>query len=300
MRKFVIYIGLLVCAITVQAQDPETGLYRSFFGEDSTVWNVSEMYFDDVNFNETYVFAGDTLIDDTLICKNVYYKSQWSRRIEDGTWYDYDTLIWYGNIREDRTTGRLWYKSRLPDWELLADMTLSMEDSFDGYRVKDIIIDSLGRKVILFNGRNPFIEGVGPIDFDVYGNRTVLGYTLVCVKHDDDSQFSMDLSSGIFTRWLSKYYAVINCRLHRTVGISETKLSLVRIWPNPCMNTLNIDIPQPINIKIIDSKGCVVINARSKGDNIQLDLSKLVKGLYIMNLETTGHKENIIRKIVKL
>lgn len=289
-RPILLFLVVLCCGGISQAQDPETGLYRSFFGEDTTVWNVCRWYVDDLNFDETYVFAGDTLVDDTMICKNIYCKSQWSRRLEDGTWYDYDTLIWYGNIREDRTTGRLWYKARQPYWELIADMSLSMEDSFEGYRVRGIVMDSLGRKVILFNNRNPFIEGVGPIDFGEYKE-----YTLVCVSHDDISQFSMDLSNGIFTRWLSEYYTVVNCKLYRTVGISERKLSSVSIYPNPCEDWFMVEGGNGISIRLYDLKGNLVIENAGARERIHTD--GLASGVYILQIE--GNEYATTRKLIK-
>ena len=292
MRKFVVYIGFLVCAIAVQAQDPETGLYRSFFGEDTTVWNAYE-FRADWNYSDLTLFiVGDTVAEDTLACKKIYYKDYIFFRRDDGTWdYEYKLLL-YGIIRENRNTGQLWLKrNELIGWRIIADMSLSYEDSFRGHRVSDITTDSLGRKIIKLGESNVLIEGVGPVYYEYS-----LGYAIVCVWHNDDLQYSLSSYNNMYISALSRFNA-IDCRLQQS-GIQEVEHAAgsIRIYPNPCFNHLNVDCDKKCSVSIVDSYGRVVVSTRTIDEYI--DVSGWQKGVYLVKIEC--EQQVLVRKIIKL
>lgn len=57
---------------TLRTQDPETGLYRSYFVTDTTVWKCYESDTDDAMWVYYQFITGDTIVDDTLNFKKSY------------------------------------------------------------------------------------------------------------------------------------------------------------------------------------------------------------------------------------
>jgi hypothetical protein len=72
----------------------------------------------------------------------------------------------------------------------------------------------------------------------------------------------------------------------------------VAIYPNPVANTLNIVSHEKINaVRILSLNGSIVSAIKSHSENISMDVSKLAKGAYIVEIITDNH--SIKNKIIK-
>ena len=79
---------------------------------------------------------------------------------------------------------------------------------------------------------------------------------------------------------------------------------LISILPNPASNYLNIvmqkDLATNVIVKITDITGRTLIDKTVTSDelfNFQLDISKLISGVYLIQLNTENH--NIINRFIK-
>jgi hypothetical protein len=72
----------------------------------------------------------------------------------------------------------------------------------------------------------------------------------------------------------------------------------ILLFPNPVVNTLNISSKEKINIvRILSLNGSVVSTTISHLENISMDVSKLAKGAYIVEIITNNN--SIKNKIIK-
>jgi acetyltransferase-like isoleucine patch superfamily enzyme len=108
------------------------------------------------------------------------------------------------------------------------------------------------------------------------------------------------------------YYRLKQMNLDGTYSYSEIKAvegiqaeSIIRIFPNPTSDILNIDLTSEatyVQIKIYDSKGALVLDAQQEMNNNQLiqihHLGRWADGVYLLRL-TTDSNQVYIRKFVK-
>ena len=85
------------------------------------------------------------------------------------------------------------------------------------------------------------------------------------------------------------------------VGISETDIADVNIYPNPTNNILNIGVStnSPVNnmkIHIADITGRLVYVSEINQQSLQINVGDFAKGIYVLTLLTD--KGNVNRKIV--
>tara|TARA_Y100000385_G_scaffold181089_1_gene187033 strand:- start:9271 stop:10011 length:741 start_codon:yes stop_codon:yes gene_type:complete len=74
------------------------------------------------------------------------------------------------------------------------------------------------------------------------------------------------------------------------VGIDEQESNLIKIYPNPFMNQLNISASQEIsNIQLLDLAGRVLIDKKVTSEfNSKINISSINSGQYIVMIETTS------------
>ena len=108
------------------------------------------------------------------------------------------------------------------------------------------------------------------------------------------------------------YYRLKQMNLDGTYSYSEIKAvegiqaeSIIRIFPNPTSDILNIDLTSKatyVKIKIYDSKGALVLDAQQEINNNDLiqihHLDRWADGVYLLRL-TTDSNQVYIRKFVK-
>lgn len=214
-----------------------------------------------------------------------------------------------GLLREDTTTGSVWYRS-LPPYtnpdkdtvdQLIMDMTLKVGDTFFTERVNglgldtvsivdSVYIDANNRKHIRFNNkiglafRFEFIEGVGTTlgmayrDSNIINNYGAENLGLICAFHD-----RVDIYS-------TTYKALLNNKCIPDVSVGElTKQGMLNIHPNPTNGSFTIELPtsEQASITIADISGRTVYqNTINNQQTLQVDLSKQPKGVYIIRLNT--------------
>ena len=301
MRKFVIYIGLLVCVITVQAQDPETGLYRSFFGEESSSWNGVTEYWDCPLENHLLRLGNDTIIDGT-----VYRKIEYSHIIWDNGYLEIRHQESDFYLREEHMTGKLWCRFLDDNHDfIIADMSLSLYDTISLpdrnqnyprpltesvlYHVTDTSTTEYGRTIILesLSGRHrtiEFIEGVGGTNLFDCIKFPAFTSQLVCYHKDGNLIYHNTTD----TRWPEE-----DCVIYSSIAGINNQASLI-IWPNPCEDWFMIKSDHILVAELYDIMGHGII------ENIvpykKIDTGDLPRGVYLLRVKLNG--SIITKKIV--
>jgi hypothetical protein len=274
--------------------------YRSVFGQQQTSWNIktTDMPGD---FVDSLVVTGDTLIEGVLHRSLAYYQ------IWEGTAFLEDSFVSF--LREDTTSGHLWYVSADGDTMLIQDMSLSEADSFRVHTVggtfegeyslvSNIYFDTDGRKVIeleLITGMGqPYtmIEGVGPN----VGIKYMLGPTvqntncpvLLCHYIDEDANYvnNHPVYSG-------------QCNLIPTDIDESIPIRPIgwNIFPNPAMqgHLVTITSSDPIkHIILVDAWGRTVMDILPSGNKLEYHLSELPCGFYLLQTNDRDIRKLII------
>ena len=265
--------------------------YKSVFGEDTTQWNVTYII-PDMMPTVLYKAFGDTIINE----KN--YK-----HLYQGFWYysadNYDN---YGYLREDTTTGKLWFLSLEDNNEqLMMDLSLTKGDTFvfpmDIQYTVDTVYYQDGKKYISFYGYSYesiyFIEGIGPTNFlffdEVYSDMSV---------YNDAAELRCKFDDNVLVYHNQEYD---NC-VDTTVGISEKQINNFIVYPNPAGNFItiqfdNIDKNYPYKIEFYNSMGLRVLE-RIIDDNEPIYLQNIPSGIYFLRVST--NTELFLSKFIKL
>jgi hypothetical protein len=91
---------------------------------------------------------------------------------------------------------------------------------------------------------------------------------------------------------------VYNTEVVMSLGISETVINGFGIYPNPAEDHLTIRSRQVIDkVKIMNTMGQLFKEVIPQGDNPQIDVSELIRGIYIVQI-TADHK-TVAKKFVK-
>ena len=283
MRKIIVLTAALCVAAVCLGQEA-TG-YKSFFGQESTVWSVKTGYWD---WNESNLLrlANDTLIGGLTFKKiersHAYYWYNDYREWRDSTGDFY--------LREDTMTGRLWCHLRNGDSAfLIADMSLSIGDSivlrdyirnFGNYEsvvyvVRDTMTQDSLYTIVLESGNRTvtFIEGVGCSNFFDFQSRVeddIIGSELICCHKDSELVYHVE------------YWPEEDCIEHRA-DIEQAKGSqTISVWPNPSTDWFEIGCDNNLSAKLYDIKGNVII------DNIEANkriaVSSIPRGIYLLCL----------------
>ncbi len=70
-----------------------------------------------------------------------------------------------------------------------------------------------------------------------------------------------------------------------TSSINSTKIEPIKVYPNPCNNFINLDLPEGIfNIYIYNSLGQKVIENKNLVNTLNIDVKDLESGLYIIKI----------------
>lgn len=286
-RPIMLFLVALCCGGISQAQDPETGLYRSFFGEESSSWTGVTEYYDLIE-NQWMRTDGDTMFS------GMVYKKIKSRT---------------GNflLREDITCGKLWCRYMDEDSDfLVADLSLSLNDTVSlpnkyrgyfvhqmSYRVIDTGSTEQGRIVILealFGPRSTikFIEGVGGTNLFDCLKYDAFTSQVMCCHRDGELVFHEAY----------KDYPEEDCKVLWNgggVGVAREKVSVI-IYPNPCEDWLNVGYDGVCEVTVTDLYGRVAMSVVV--DNGRMDVSGLKKGCYTVRIEANG--KSYVKKIVKV
>ncbi len=80
-----------------------------------------------------------------------------------------------------------------------------------------------------------------------------------------------------------------------TEGIGENSIS-AKVYPNPTSDGITLEGENLSHIRIVNTYGQTVYNAKVKGEQVRIDLSNMAKGIYMMHIEAVGGQA--VRKIV--
>ena len=80
-----------------------------------------------------------------------------------------------------------------------------------------------------------------------------------------------------------------------TEGLGENSFS-VKVYPNPTQDEVMVESEGLSHVRIVNAYGQTVYNAKVEGNQVRIDLSQMVKGIYMMHIETYGGQA--VRKIV--
>lgn len=295
-KNIMIIVALLLSVECLTAQDTVARGYQSFFGSESTVWYACEEYLDAWMYaTRKFVIDRDTAVDGigykVFSAYDVYPFDIYQESIDS---------FHSGIIREDTATGKLWLRSDATNGEekLLIDMSLSAGDTIvynNNYGqtilvVNSVFIDSMGRKVIeLDDGYRAiyFIEGIGTSE--IIGN-VGYGFTnhMICIFHNDTITHK-------YYGLSQDYVDYDNCRARYRETIFMPNKEGAAIYPNPCTETININIEDLREITLYDITGRKIKN--TMGECTSFDMSQYDRGMYI--LETTMKNKRQSRIIIK-
>jgi hypothetical protein len=91
---------------------------------------------------------------------------------------------------------------------------------------------------------------------------------------------------------INKTIATINFYNNQDVDVLSTNRQKITIYPNPTDNQLNIAVFKQfkdINVKIINTLGCIVIDKSDKNTSeLKIDVSQLKKGVYLIKYTLNG------------
>ena len=257
--------------------------YKSVFAKDTTQWNVTYRIPD---LMPTFIYKayGDTIIN----AKNYKF-------LYKGYWYYFGEK--YGYLREDTTTGKLWFLSLDNKEQVIMDLSLVKADTFtfpnDIQYTVDAVFYKAGKKYIAFNGVSKdsvfFIEGIGPSNFLSFNQVTFPEWAKIRCKFDDHKLVFHDQSYR-------------NC-IDTITGIDEKQINNFIVYPNPVSKELFVEgnfKAKGYNLELYSVKGELVKTEclDSRINQYRVDVSNLKNGIYILHLIATSGKyeEQVIIK----
>ncbi len=155
--------------------------------------------------------------------------------------------------------------------------------------------DNLNRLIVM--GNDPYTERLDGYDsgenlqFRVYRSETGATYEITFTYDPNypayDGKFEINGVSSVISTTMD------------ITGLSNpVNTSTVKVYPNPANEVINIVSDFEINrLKLVNLTGQSVIDYTTKGTTIQVDVSKYVRGLYFLQIETTNG-EVITKRIV--
>ena len=91
---------------------------------------------------------------------------------------------------------------------------------------------------------------------------------------------------------------LLDIKVAITTGIEESDESLFSVYPNPVQNILNVNCKDIEQVSLFNTVGQKIESLSTEGrENIQIDLSGLPSGMYILQANRQGR--TLTRKIVK-
>ncbi len=241
---------------------------------------------------------------DTTIEGNVYKKLDYSADEAQTLWYE------YGGFIRETPEGKVYYRRSGLDEGLIYDFSAQLGDTVVVLN-QELISESLNMVVILedsmlledgwhrimileddnFPGEETWIEGIGSVSGLVRSCQNAFGsscgdYNLLCTS---DGDISVYINPNFPSCWY------VTTRIGDGVEINTLKL-----YPNPVRDVLTIEgeflkTGQSYRIQLIDFTGRTVIDRETSSS--QLDMSKLISGMYFMHLQTSS--ANYSGKILK-
>lgn len=248
--------------------------YQAVLKTDSTSWTMATQQLFGIELGLCYT---KTIMDSLF--SNVYYTG------------DYPSPDLIGKLREDVTTGKLWFTSSYSDTEyLIMDMGLKIGDIFEFREGFSSQVDSIyyleGRKVIQFEYFSTrwdepirFIEGAGPNN--IFSTENDIDWFYMSCKFDQEE-----------LAYVNSNIHFIGCMPDPT-GLSENNnlQNEMSIYPNPVTNTSYIELSEQLSgyktIEIYNLLGklCHSVSLTEGVSRIELKNTGFKTGVYIVTLK---------------
>ena len=291
MKKYLILFTGIIIPLIVSSQDYDTNfidnrLYDYLF-ESGSFWVYEKA--DSTNVIDSLVETAfvhectpPVIIHGELVMGPVeYYKVFYeSKTLNYQTW---DQYIGYVIVREGLDWGNNGQYIFLSSYEI-GDNTGGAEiiDTMDTLVLNDFEFYHVTRMLIMhdiFENNNPvsyyYAKGIGMIRKEIYSGDTTNLQVVWNIKN-----------------WQVDYILDIKQEFE--------KVKKLTAFPNPAKNYMHLCLAQddlPGNLIIYNLKGNIVYENRAVEKEIDLDLGKLIKGIYILNFENDSVRKSL--KIIK-
>ncbi len=296
MKYFLLALILLMSSVRSRAQ------YASIFNADTTGYKIKVEVYDSAIDNKVSVY-GDTIINDVAY----KYVDSGANEPEVGPY----TI---GFIREDTTTGQIWFR-RIADTQerLVMDLSLEVGETFPIYEENLSCSDAGAAEVkrVEFIGNRKrvtldcrygggiirdtiqFIEGVGPNATFFYqtlnlnidpinpeGIYSGFAYTL-CRMYKSDTLFYPENEGAL-------------CNVN--IATEDVRKGTVSIFPNPTDGTIALKSERPIrSVSIHAINGQAIPNIVLSNE---IDVSNLSSGLYVLKV-ILASGDIVVKKLIK-
>ncbi len=261
--------------------------YQAVIQSDSTSWDVAHM--------ELFGIMMGTMFTKSYpdsIYSNVFMSN-----------FNYPPIYW-GKVREDAISGKLWYIDIYGnDEKIIMDMDLIVGDTFqikpNHYSTVDSVYYKNNRKIIRFDLETrwdeavKFIEGVGPNISITYPLDDYDGFYVSC-KYNTDSLIYINSNPNF-----------IDCEPDLSAINEISFREEIIIYPNPFTETLNIKLENclknytgKLQFNLYNSMGFRIKNGimpKSKS----IELSDLKSGFYYIHLLSDNeiiHKQSVLKQ----
>ena len=279
------------------------------FANSTSEWNVVREYPNpspiDPFFIESrtkiYGFNGDTIVNGI----------QWGKMFSTFDSAFLNNLNFLGFVRSEN--GYIFRTTLFNSIDTLYNFNLSIGDSvFFNIPNKQQFIPVIQKDSIAINGlfydRFEFAEPVGVNSFTVFGEVWIEGIGSV---HGplfplNPQEFSSEITDKLqltCTRVSSLQYwshpLYNQCIINNVLKIEDHQLNSINIFPNPFSDMLVVDLGNHENaqITLFNSLGQRIIQLNNEANLVELDLSYLDSGLYIMEVRQSEKVETI--KLIK-
>ena len=268
------------------------GQYQSFFGEETTRWNLKNSIFTEEGGSiDSLAYLGDT-----LFAENSYRRyARWSYAASfDPEEEPPPSMIFELSNEEfwlrESADASLFYIGTYtaggdPEITLSCNMDLEEGQTFQGISVTEVYTDSEGRKVVsLQGGAIEFIEGVGPVPFII--DNALSG--IICQTKDDELNYLTP----------EEEYTAF-CPIDTlSVNVTDIERTDFELFPNPATvnTTIQSRIAAPGTYTLYDLLGNVVLRGNALADRTELSVAHLPKGMYLLRYE--AEEESAVKKLV--
>ncbi len=153
--------------------------------------------------------------------------------------------------------------------------------------------------VSLLDGDNQWIDEL-EIDLYPYDAGTDSGIDYTSPNNDTFPQEPISSLQGV-TPFSNEIIGTFNITLDGVVlGLNDSVLNQVEIFPNPAVSTLNVSADEPLSaIRIYNALGSAVLSMENLNrTSVQVDVQNLPSGFYFAELQTADGGEKV-RRFVK-
>jgi hypothetical protein len=263
--------------------------FSSLFGEEFTAWTIRKTDLSGAR-TDSLALAGDTIVDGMRYYKiNSYlgptFPSQCVRC-----------------LAEDTVHGKVWFfNAEYPEPALIMDLSLEVGDQFEVlsqfggmFEVIATYTDPQGRYTVEFDSpidglsvpeNFKFIEGYGPNRGIDYADGNCPSPDPYALCHYKD---------GLLVGHASDPVLALVCEVPtRIMPLEDT--SLVKVWPNPGIDMLHIeiDVTDKLDLRVLDATGRAILTGTSPDGTLEFSTLGLAPAIYLVEVNTSAGRRTV-------